>query len=341
MKDSEEILYAFTSFDASLKRETLRWFVKEYKVPTPNIKSILYQSIRDKDWEVRITAMIISCRYNLTEFYNELYNLDLPKSTSSGLTKFLLKAVSSIKKAILGYLKVLKIPNDPGENLGEFHAFQAYVIRIIHEKEVSTVNDVFLLLKSLLKPISPKPLGQALPSCLTNNRGRLLLKGTNIEVEFIPPYSHWVGSSSETENPIRLVKAKKGFYMSKEPIRENYKDDIGTNFLEVSYAEAQSFVEYLSGKLNHKISIPNNLAIEMAIRGHNGRLYPWGNSLTEFEDFISPWGIYYPLGKLEYWSSTSHSNNRQYTFGSKNHQFCSQRISKTNSEIAAFRIAIR
>ncbi len=314
--------------------------MKDYPSPTANILKVLEFAFEDEDWEVRLSAMLATCRYQLTDFKTLVKKCDLPSSTSSGLSKPLIRSLGTIKKVVLSYLENQRIPDNPGKDLSSKKAFASYCLRIILDQNVSIANDYFLLIKSLIQPVAPKLPLEKIPTCIHTDMGDLMLKGTNIEMLFIPNYSHWIGSDTEEGNPIKLVKPKKGFFISRDPIRPRDGDRYSNDFLLKSFDGALRHLEALRGLIDYDVKMPNNLAIEMAIRGHNGRLYPWGNSLNHNEILMSPWGINQPLGTLEYWSSSTFDDELAYTFGGPDHRYCSQRTLKNRKEKCTMRILI-
>ena len=48
--------------DARMRRQIVRWLGREYHEPTPAIVETLRSALGDHDWEVRVSAMIVSAR---------------------------------------------------------------------------------------------------------------------------------------------------------------------------------------------------------------------------------------------------------------------------------------
>ncbi len=101
----------------------------------------------------------------------------------------------------------------------------------------------------------------------------------------------------------------------------------------VSYNDAKAYAEWLSKKLHHKVQLPDEPQWEKAMRGTDGRLYPWGNdydpdqlnnadrgpfatitagSLTSGS---SPYGVLDGAGQVFEWTSTSWSAQKMTVKG--------------------------
>ncbi|MDX8403054.1 MAG: SUMF1/EgtB/PvdO family nonheme iron enzyme [Mariprofundaceae bacterium] len=90
----------------------------------------------------------------------------------------------------------------------------------------------------------------------------------------------------------------------------------------VSYNDAKAYAEWLSKKLGRKVQLPNESQWEKAIRGADGRLFPWGNDYDpdrlnnadrgpfatiaagSLANGASPYGILDGAGQVFEWTST-------------------------------------
>ncbi|MDX8404929.1 MAG: SUMF1/EgtB/PvdO family nonheme iron enzyme [Mariprofundus sp.] len=92
----------------------------------------------------------------------------------------------------------------------------------------------------------------------------------------------------------------------------------------VSYADAQAYAAWLSGQTGRSVRLPTEAEWEKAMRGADGRLFPWGNnydavrlnsednshnhttmSVHAFPDGASPYGLLDGAGEVFEWTSTA------------------------------------
>ncbi len=101
----------------------------------------------------------------------------------------------------------------------------------------------------------------------------------------------------------------------------------------VSAADAEAYAAWLSKKVGRKLRLPTADEWEKAMRGSDGRLYPWGNRydparlnnadqgpfattpVGAFPAGASPYGVLDGAGQVYEWTSTRAGNNRRIVKG--------------------------
>lgn len=101
----------------------------------------------------------------------------------------------------------------------------------------------------------------------------------------------------------------------------------------VTIADAQAYAAWLSEKTGQKWRLANELEWEKAMRGTDGRVFPWGNDWDEklanthdagpfdtvpvgsFPTGASPYGVMDAVGQVFEWVSDSPRNGRHYVKG--------------------------
>jgi formylglycine-generating enzyme required for sulfatase activity len=101
----------------------------------------------------------------------------------------------------------------------------------------------------------------------------------------------------------------------------------------VSVHDAEAYAAWLSRKTGRKLRLPTEAEWEKAIRGTDGRLYPWGNdydptrlnnadrgsfatmSVDSFPQGASPYGILDGAGQVYEWTATSQDKGKRIVKG--------------------------
>ncbi|MDQ6992532.1 MAG: SUMF1/EgtB/PvdO family nonheme iron enzyme [Mariprofundus sp.] len=101
----------------------------------------------------------------------------------------------------------------------------------------------------------------------------------------------------------------------------------------LSYDDALAYAKWLSKKLGQQLQLPNEMQWEKAMRGNDGRLYPWGNTYDAerlnnadhgsletlavgfFNKGASPYGVLDGAGQVFEWTSTVWNDQRMTVKG--------------------------
>ena len=71
--------------DAPMRRETIRWLIRDYEKTNQHIDEVLRSALVDEDWEVRASAMLAAVRLGATAVGPEVGRMTLPSAGSEGL----------------------------------------------------------------------------------------------------------------------------------------------------------------------------------------------------------------------------------------------------------------
>jgi len=101
----------------------------------------------------------------------------------------------------------------------------------------------------------------------------------------------------------------------------------------ISYDDATAYASWLSHKLGRTVQLPSEAQWEKAMRGSDGRLYPWGDvydpkrlnnadrgpytttPVGSFSDGVSPYGILDGAGQVFEWTSTQWGKDKKTVKG--------------------------
>lgn len=105
----------------------------------------------------------------------------------------------------------------------------------------------------------------------------------------------------------------------------------------VDYEDVQAYAAWLSAETGRSWRLPSEAEWEKAMRGEDGRTYPWGNAwdpelantagegpddtvpVGSFPDGASPYGVLDPAGQVNEWTATEQASGRHYVKGGSWH----------------------
>lgn len=317
--------------DPQFRRETVRWVMHDYKEANQNIINLLTKGLQDADWEVRLSSTIACARYRLKALLPLIKKVQIPTTGRSGLNIKERGIIGDIKKATIAILKGASIPASLQRAAKSDQDRRDYLLRLVAGEKVKHYNDMLLLVIALIDPLYPAVLPEVLPTYITQKEGKLYLKQTGIQVSWIPSFSHWIGSADIPYHPIQLTKLEKGGFISTYPIKTAQFDQLNIKWGKQNKQKsvfcplirAKHFCEELSEKEGVPVILPNSMIWEMAARGHNGRIYPWGLSHdNNIPDLPSPWGLRETVGFGAEWTKSLTAQGQSIVMGHSRFMRC-------------------
>ncbi len=306
--------------DPSDRREVIRWIMHDHNKGSDHIERIFRMAFKDEDWEVQLSTMLACVKLKMPVLIPTIKKLELPKSTNSGLTKEELNMLVGMKNVSLDLLRGTPIPDEPTK-LETPEEKKDYLTRLVGRGSMKILNNAFLLYTSLTLPVYPiQDIPARIHASIEKKSNQYFLG--DIELKLIPDYRVFIGSSAISYLPVKVSKLPLGTFVSKHPINYNQfilEDSMKTgdeDLVKCSLEEAQEFCSSLTEKYNIQVSIPNAESWEIALRGSNGRFYPWGNAYEPLQfDRPNMWGLKQYGNHGGEWTSNSLKDGRQIIKG--------------------------
>jgi hypothetical protein len=241
-------------------------------------------ALSDPDWEVRASAMLVAARLSLRGLALQIRRLKLPSSPREGVHSLDGRILEAARVAALELLDG-RVP--AGELLDDPR--RRNLFRCVAGVEPVAIDRVFLLLHALGTPIEAPMDAPPAPLC-------------GFELAWVPAVRHWVGAVDDLAGqwPLRAMDSP-GYSIAK---------DLLDNGALVTWEQAVSRVEALARETGLPFQLPSKELLEMARRGNDGRLFPWGNGREELEwPLPSPWGL--RLSPIPEWTASTAADGEQ------------------------------
>ena len=284
-----------------LRKQTLRWLMRDERASNRNIDQILHDALHDDDPEVRVTAVLAAARLGATNLVAALRATNIPTSTSAGAYERDRFFYEKLRQTAVGYLSM---------NEGEYTAYEAdkrTQFRRAIGGELEVRDDVTLLLHALTTPVELGDRPTRLPEAIEDRDSRYILRKSGIALRWVAPIPHWLGEDFAPDSlhcPIRRTTPRSGFFIAELPVdpatavwslgsqRQLSESSTGQEPFLCSCDEATHMCEWLSQVEGIQIELPSGDQWEMAARGPDGRRYTWGNCLKQSgSQQPSPWMV--------------------------------------------------
>ncbi len=326
--------------------QLLRWMMHDQKQSNPHIDQVLLTALEDKDWEVRVTAMLAAARLRATNLTKAVAAVKLPESTQEGVNSDERRMLQTVRLCALDLLQGGSVPEINGP-LDSRESMRAHLMRYMLGIPVNHHDHTFLFISAMCNPLpTDYPQPDALPPGMAAVRGVYRLQFHDIALIWVPPIPHWIGEHlprMRIENPIRCQTPATGFFIGEHLFSHSQGlpgYDKGVP-LTCTQSEAQQLCATIGLATGLTVRLPSADEWEMAARGPDGRRFPWGNNAHLSISNRSPWGICDPVGRTAQWTSTALGDEAFIVCGGKKQLVCAQRnLEPASSTRVGFRIVV-
>jgi hypothetical protein len=333
--------------DAALRRQILRWMVRERRPLDPKSQAVLRAGLEDADGEVRVTAMLAAARLGAHELVPVVRSVTLPETSREGF--------SSVERDLLRALRQLATEHLTGIDTPAKHGREEMVARLrrLVAGTYGQPDDwVSLAVHALTEPLvleGPGP--DPLPASVRAEQGGWSLARTGLSLRWVPPIPHWLGGAvDEPDEPgtVRRHTPASGFFVAMRPLSREQAHRLGAEAAaggdadtayRCTWEEAKQLCEALGRMEGLSVGLPSADAWEMAARGPDGRAYPWGNGApADPEDLRSPWGVEQLAETAGEWTETLGDANLPLVCGADRRRRCAVRITAGLGDPARFAV---
>jgi hypothetical protein len=343
--------------DARMRRQIVRWLGREYHEPTPGIVETLRSALGDPDWEVRVSAIIVSARIRAQALHGAVRATILPSQHEHGLSERDIRVLVACR-IIAAESLVATNPDDMDRAqviLRQLSDAPRHLVRSVLGLSVEQRDSAWLLLHALATPNElAEPLPNPLPRGLTLNDNRAWLSGV-VELCWVSPQTHLVGGDHlQREHPpkpldVREYLPEGGFFIARQPLTAASALQLGLGPfpsrphsdatvaaqlaatpdapLALTHDEALALCESISARIGAVVTLPTAEELECAARGTDGRRFPWGNGLEQVDGQVrSPHGIERFASPLAQWTDTRDDTGTPLVLGGPLSPHCAGRV---------------
>jgi hypothetical protein len=278
------------------ERQVVRQLISRSNFTRNLPESELLCALESEDWEVRASAMLGAARLGLQSLGLAVKRMAIPDKGPSGVTSDIRHMLLAMHKACLLLLSGTLPPEMADEAPDTRPGMQAHLLRCVAGFPVKFYEDFFLLMTALTQPLPlvvPQP--ASLPEGLERG-GNGIYRSRNLEFVWVPPVAGWLGAGTNA----RQHTPERGYFIARWPLRSSASDE----YLQTSLASAREIAEEFSSSGELPLVLPSADEWEMAARGPDARLFPWGNGWQmEMLTIASPWGMRDCVGSVGQWTA--------------------------------------
>lgn len=345
--------------DAPMRRQTLRWLIRDYKESNQHIDEVLRSALVDDDWEVRASAMLAAVRLGATAVGGDVKRMALPRTSREGPDETDRSILHELRKIALAHLA-----DEPFEDADaasdERALLRRHLWRCMIGYPVERHDRIFLFINALTEPLEIEGEGPPALKYVEEADGLYRLEQTGIELCWVPPLPHWLGSDDPdltVPNVIRRATPQEGFFITRRPLSVAQARSLGSSVIAsdqhptsdelylCNQVEAARLCELLGRLEGAHIGLPEADQWEMAARGTDGRRYPWGNGFErDPKELSSPWGLEQTVGYQLQWTTTKKETNVGIVCGGETDLRCSFRhevLLNDEASLFAVRLVVR
>jgi hypothetical protein len=341
--------------DVRLRRQIVRWMGREYHAVTTGILEALRSALRDDDWEVRASAILVCARLRAAALRSAMREAALPAPNQHGLSDRdvrLLVAARIIAVEALGSANADDVDRAQ-VILQQLADVPRHLVRSVLGLPIDQRDGAWLLLHALSTPYELADPLPTLPSGLTMREGRIWLANA-VEMCWVSPQVHLLGgdhtadAQRSAESTVREHTPSRGFFVARFPIsaatarqlgletstaRAHVEGEVAARLastadapLVVTYDEAAVLCRDLAERGRAIVALPTADELECAARGTDGRRFPWGNGLERLEGRErSPHGIERFSAPAAQWTVTCDADDVPLVLGGLASPHCAGR----------------
>jgi len=278
------------------ERQVVRQLISRSDFTRNLVESELRCALESEDWEVRASAMLGAARLGLQSLGLAVKRVAIPDRGASGVTGDVRHMLLAMHRASLLLLSGTLPPDTSDEAPNTRPGMQAHLLRCVAGLPVTFYEDFFLLTTALTQPLPlvvPQP--TSLPQGLERD-GNGIYRSRNLEFVWVPPIAGWLGAGRNA----RQHTPAQGYFIARWPLRSPASDE----YLQTSLAQARGAAAEYSMSEGLSLGLPSADEWEMAARGPDARLFPWGNGWQmEMLTAASPWGMRDCVGSIGQWTA--------------------------------------
>jgi hypothetical protein len=312
----------YQGFPRAVRLQILRWWMELGTPPGQGVVEFLSAALDDRDWELRMTALIACGRLGVRELARVARDVPLPDGVRDGVLpeeRPLLVAIRELVVASLGGV----LPNDvQAGRLG----------RAVLTGQIDGEDGLARLLTALTVPLATPADPAPVPEGVVRDDESWLLRESGILLIHVPQVPHWLGdsfSAGTLPNPIRRLTPQYDAFLAAEPLDDAVARSLGAETDGaggMTYPTAVVLCRELSRRSGAEVRIPTADEWEMAARGPDGRRYSGGNVPSEGgRHAVSPWGGRRFAGDLAQWTRTQSDAGFRVACGSPGPAPCAHR----------------
>ena len=339
--------------DARMRRQIIRWLGREYHEATPSIVDTLRAALADPDWEVRVSAIIVSARIRAQMLHGDVRATTVPAPHEHGLSDRDIRVLVA-SRIIAAESLASANPDDMDRAqviLRQLSDAPRHLVRSVLGLSVEQHDSAWLLLHALATPNElAEPLPRALPPGLTLSDQVAWLAGV-VELCWVSPQMHLLGGDHSQRQPsdttnVREHTPANGFFIARRPLTTAAALQLGLGPfpsssdrangaqlggapdapLALAYDDAVVLCESISARIGAAVSLPTADELECAARGTDGRRFPWGNGLDKVDGQArSPHGIERFAAPLAQWTTSFDDRRIPLVLGGPQSPHCAGR----------------